>query len=86
MRITIRLPDDIGEEVKRRTDNVSAYFKEAVAEKMQKEKRRQARLEILEMAGEGHVDPDIHEINQRKRRGGDRDLQEVYPSSQTEDA
>ena len=58
MRITIRLPDDIGEEVKRRTDNVSAHFKEA-------------RRRLLRFAGTG-VDPNLHEINQRERREGDR--------------
>ena len=71
MRITIRLPDEVGEEVKRRTDNVSAYFKEAVAEKLRKEKREEARRRLLRFAGTG-VDPDLYEINQRERRESDR--------------
>jgi hypothetical protein len=73
MRITIRLPDDIGEEVKSRTDNVSAYFKEAVAEKMRKEKRYEARRALLRYAGTG-VDSDIYETNRRERHEGDRDF------------
>ena len=72
MRITVRLPDDLGEDVKRRTDNVSGYVTEALAEKIQREERRSARRELPEMAGEGTVDPDIHEENQRMRREGDR--------------
>lgn len=72
MRITVRLPDDLGEDVKRRTDNVSGYVTEALTEKIQREERRCARRELLEMADEGTVDPDIHEENQRMRREGDR--------------
>ena len=34
MRITVRLPDDLGEDVKRRTDNVSRYVEEALTEKI----------------------------------------------------
>jgi hypothetical protein len=33
MRITVRLPDDLGEDVKRRTDNVSGHVTEALTEK-----------------------------------------------------
>lgn len=33
MRITVRRPDDLGEDVKRRTDNVSRYVTEALTEK-----------------------------------------------------
>jgi len=72
MRITVRIPDDLGEDVQRRTDNVSAYVTEAVAEKVQREDRRQARQDILEMEVEGGVDPDLHDINQQMRREGDR--------------
>ncbi len=72
MRITVRIPDDLGEDVKRRTENVSAYVTEAVTEKIQREERRKARRDILEMAGEGDVDSDLHAINQRMRREGDR--------------
>lgn len=75
MRITVTVPDEIGKEIKGRTDNVSAYVSEALEERLQKEKRRQARLELLEMAGKGHVDPEIDAINQRERREGDRDFQ-----------
>jgi len=72
MRITVRLPDDLGEDVKRRTDNVSGYMTEALSEKIQREERRRARRELLEMAEEGDVDSDLHEHNQRMRRHGDR--------------
>jgi hypothetical protein len=72
MRITVRLPDELGEDVKRRTDNVSGYVTEALTEKIQREERRQSRRELLEMAGEGDVDPGLHEQNQRMRRQGDR--------------
>jgi len=71
MRITIRVPDDLGEEVKRRTDNVSAYVTDALTEKLQKEKRDEARRELFRYAGTG-VDESLHEINQRERREGDR--------------
>lgn len=76
MRITVRLPDDLGEEVKRRTDNVSGYVTEAISAKIQREERRRARRELLEMAGEGDVEPDLHEQNQRMRRHGDRGTSE----------
>lgn len=76
MRITIRLPDELGEEVKRRTDNVSAYVKEALDEKLQRERRDEARRRLLRFAGTGYVDPSIYEINQRERREGDRDFPE----------
>ena len=72
MRITVRLPDDLGEDVKRRTDNVSGYVTEALSEKIQREERRRARRELLDMAGEGTVDPDLHKENQRMRRQGNR--------------
>lgn len=72
MRITVRLPDELGEEVKRRTDNVSAYVQEALAEKLQNEKRDEARQRLLRFAGTG-IDPAVYTINQRERREGDRD-------------
>lgn len=76
MRITVRVPDDLGDEVKARTDNVSAYVTEALQEKVNREKRRRARLEILELAGKGDVDPDIYDLNKLWRYEGDRDLPE----------
>jgi Arc/MetJ-type ribon-helix-helix transcriptional regulator len=71
MRITVRVPDDLGEEVKRRTDNVSAYVTDALTEKLEREKRKEARRELLRFAGTG-IDESLHEINQRERREGDR--------------
>jgi Arc/MetJ-type ribon-helix-helix transcriptional regulator len=72
MRITVRLPDDLGEAVKQRTDNVSAYVSEAIAEKLRREKRRAARHRILEMTGGTSPDTDLHALNQRERREEDR--------------
>lgn len=79
MRITIRLPDELGEEVKRRTDNVSAYVTEALSEKVRREKRDEARRRLLRFAGTGGVDSDLHEINQRERHEGDRDFHSSSP-------
>lgn len=71
MRITVRVPDDLGEEVKERTDNVSAYVTDALTDKLQREKREEARRKLLQYAGTG-IDESLHEINQRERREGDR--------------
>ncbi len=71
MRITVRLPDDLGQEVKKRTDNVSAYVTDALTEKLQKEKRDETRRELLRYAGTG-VDESLHEINQQERRDATR--------------
>jgi hypothetical protein len=65
------VPDELGEEVKDRTDNVSAYVTDALTEKLRKEKRDEARRELLRYAGTG-IDESLHEINQRERREGDR--------------
>ena len=75
MRITVRIPDDLGEDVKRRTDNVSAYVTEALTEKLRREKRDEARRELLRFAGTG-VDSSLYDINQQQRREGDRDFAE----------
>lgn len=71
MRITVRLPDELGEEIKRRTDNVSAYVTDALTEKIRTEKRDNARRRLLRFAGTG-IDDSLYEINQRERREGDR--------------
>ena len=75
MRITVRIPDDLGEDVKRRTDNVSAYVTDALTEKLRREKRDEARRELLRFADTG-LDASLHDINQRERREGDRDFSE----------
>ncbi len=72
MHITVQVPDDLGEDMKCRTDNVSKYVTEALTEKIQREERRRARRELMEMVGEGSVDPGLHNENQRLRRQGDR--------------
>lgn len=72
MRITVRLSDDLGEDVKHRADNVSRYVEEALTEKIRREERRRARQEILDMAGGESVDPALHDHNQQMRRTEDR--------------
>ena len=72
MRITVRLPDDLGEEVKRRTDNVSGYVTDALTEKIEEENRRRARQELLNMAGGESVGSALHDKNQQMRRQEDR--------------
>jgi Arc/MetJ-type ribon-helix-helix transcriptional regulator len=74
MRITVRVPDDLGEDIKSRTDNVSAYVTEALREKIGREKRYEARKRLLKYAGKGEVDPDIYDLNKLWRYEGDRDL------------
>lgn len=74
MRITVRIPDDLGEEVKSRTNNVSAYVQEALSDKLKLEKRRQALNRIRRHMGTANVPDNIHEIIQRERREGDRDF------------
>jgi post-segregation antitoxin (ccd killing protein) len=48
MRITVRVPDDLGDTVKASTDNVSAYVTEALREKIARDRRRKARQNILD--------------------------------------
>ncbi|MBB4070251.1 post-segregation antitoxin (ccd killing protein) [Salinibacter ruber] len=72
MRVTVRLSDDLGEEVKRRTENVSKYVEEALIEKIQREERRRARQEILDMAEGESVDPALHDQNQQVRQSEGR--------------
>ena len=73
MQITVQVPDDLEAELKERTNDVSAYVLDALAEKLRRERRRAAREEILEKAQEGGTPADdIYDINQRERREGDR--------------
>lgn len=72
MRIIVRLSDDLREDVKRRTDNVSRYVEEALTEKIQREERRRNRQEILQMAGVESVDPILHDQNQETCRDEDQ--------------
>jgi len=76
MRITVRVPDELGEEVKCRTDNVSAYVTDALTEKLERERRRAARERIWQAAQRSEESPadDLHAINQRERREGDREF------------
>jgi hypothetical protein len=72
MRITVRRPDDLGEEVKRRTENVGRSVMGALTEKIKQENRRRVRQEILDMAAGDSVDSALHEQNQRMRRQRDQ--------------
>ena len=40
MRVTVRVPDDLGDIVKATTDNVSAYVTEALREKIARDSYR----------------------------------------------
>ena len=71
MRITVRLSDDLGEDVKRHADNVSRYVEKALTEKIHREERRRARQETLDMAGGDAVDPSLHDQNQQRRQNED---------------
>lgn len=72
MRITIELPDKLGEELRTRTDDVGLYIREAVSEKIDRENRRRARERIGTHAGTSPEAAALHEENQRFRREGDR--------------
>lgn len=72
MRVTVRLPDDLGRELKERTENVSAYVTDAISEKIRREKRRSSREKILDLAGCSPDATQLHDENQRFRRQGER--------------
>jgi hypothetical protein len=75
MRITVRVPDDVGETVKATTDNVSAYVTEALREKIERDRRKKARKNILDgirdYEGPG-VEEGAEEQLHRERRDSDR--------------
>jgi len=75
MRLTVRVPDDVGETVKSMTDNVSAYVTEALREKVERDRRKQARQNILDgirdYDGPG-VEEEVEEQLHRERRESDR--------------
>ncbi|MCS3827888.1 hypothetical protein GGP85_003359 [Salinibacter ruber] len=75
MRITVRVPDDLGDTVKSKTENVSAYVTEALREKIARDRRREARQNILDgirdyegPGAEGGAEEQLHE----ERRESDR--------------
>jgi hypothetical protein len=75
MRITVRVPDDLGQAVKSETDNVSAYVTEALREKIARDRRREARQNILDgirdFEGSG-VEEEAEEQLHQEREEGDR--------------
>ena len=75
MRITVRVPDDLGDAVKVTTDNVSAYVTEALREKIKCDRCREARRDILDgirndegAGGEKGAEEQLHQ----ERRDSDR--------------
>jgi post-segregation antitoxin (ccd killing protein) len=72
MRITVTVPDEVGEEVKARTDNVSAFTTEALVAKLAAEKRRAARKRLRKIAGHFETESEIIENLHRERRASDR--------------
>ena len=75
IRITVRVPDDLGDTVKSTTDNVSAYVTEALREKIARDRRREARQNILdgirEYEGPG-AEEGAEEQLHKERRDSDR--------------
>ncbi|MCS3953457.1 hypothetical protein [Salinibacter ruber] len=68
MRITVRVPDDLGDTVKSTTENVSAYVTEALREKIARDRCREARQNILDgirdhegPGAEGGAEGQLHE-------------------------
>lgn len=79
MRVTVHMPDPVGEEAarlaKERGISVSALYKEAV-EKHTKEARRQLAVERMDrLFGSGGVDPNIDQIIKEERRRSDRSFE-----------
>jgi primosomal protein N'' len=58
----------IGEDVKARTDNVSAFVTEALVAKLTAKKRRAARKRLRQIAGQFETKPGIVEDLHRERR------------------
>lgn len=73
MRITVRIPDEVGETVKASTDNVSAYVTEALREKIERDRRRKARQNILngiqDYGGYGAKEGAVEQLHQERREG-----------------
>lgn len=76
MRLTVTVPDEIGQEVKKRTDNVSAYVTAALEERLRIEKRDEARRKLLDLAGRsGRSREEVREAIEflhKERRESDR--------------
>ena len=71
MRISATIPDEIGRAVKSETDNISAFVAEALEEKLRRIRRREAREDLLEMAGSGGVrEGAIEDIQSDRRESG----------------
>jgi hypothetical protein len=72
MRITVRVPDDLGDIVKATTDNVSAYVTEALREKIARDRRRKARQNILDGIRD-YEGPGVQEGAEEQLHGERRD-------------
>ena len=68
MRITVTLPDEIGEAVRSRSTNISAFVAEAIREKLRAIERMEAREHLRRLLDETHVEPSVLETLQQERR------------------
>jgi len=72
MKITVTIPDDLGNEVMARTDDVSAFVSEALAEKLKRMQQQEAREKILSLAGSEVFSADALDILKEERRSSGR--------------
>ena len=72
MRLTITVPDEIGEEVKERSGNVSAFVTEAIIERLDQMKRREARERIRSLGGTAQIKSSVYDTLHNERRRSDR--------------
>ncbi len=68
MRITVTVPDEVGEAMRRRTTNVSAFVAEAIREKLRAIERMEARERLRLLLDKARVEPTILETLQQERR------------------
>ncbi|CAN5145721.1 hypothetical protein BH23GEM4_BH23GEM4_12080 [soil metagenome] len=75
MRVTITVPDQIGEEARQMADrentSVSAFYADAVARRMADLRRQQAFAAIRDLIGRADVVPDAAEQLKSMRREDD---------------
>ena len=68
MRITVTIPDELGEAIRQRTTNVPAFVAAAIREKVRAVERMEARRRLRHLLDEARVDPSILETLQQERR------------------
>ncbi len=76
MRITVHLPDDIGEKLRKAArqeeESVSSFVAGAVVSCLIDKRRRKAGRDFLNMAGHIKIKPGIYEELERGRKDFDR--------------